>query len=55
MNVDVHVSFHIRVSSGCVPRSGVAESDGGCNLQFFKEPPYCSPECLHQFAFPSTV
>ena len=24
-------------------------------FSFFKEPPYCSPERLYQFIFPSTV
>ena len=43
MNNGIHVSFSILVSSGCMPRSGFAESYGGFILSFFKETPYCLP------------
>ena len=41
MNNGTHVSFSILVSSGYMPRSGIA----GCMVVLFlvfKEPPYCS-------------
>ena len=40
------------VFSGYMPRSGTAGSYGSF---IFKEPPYCSPQWLHQFTFPPTV
>ena len=43
MNNGTHVSFSILVSSGYMPRSGIA----GCMVVLFlvfKEPPYCLPE-----------
>ena len=44
MNNGIHVSFSILVSSGCMPRSGIAESYGGCfYFSFLKESPYCLP------------
>ena len=44
MNTGVHISFQTMVSSGYVPRSGTAESNGSSSIfSFFKEPPYCSP------------
>ena len=42
MNIEVHVSFQIMVSSGYMPRSGIAESYGSSIFSFFKELPYCS-------------
>ena len=39
MNIGVHVSLSILVSSVCVPSSGIA----GFYFQFFKESPHCSP------------
>ena len=36
MNIGVHVSFSILVSSGYMPRSGVAGSYGGFSPSFFK-------------------
>ena len=44
MNIRVHVSFSILVSSGYVPRSGIAGSDGGfipMMVLFLMESPYC--------------
>ena len=43
VNTGVHVSFKIFVSSGCMPRSGIAESYGGFIPSFFKESPCCLP------------
>ena len=40
MNNGIHVSFSILVSSGYMPRSGIA---GGFIPSFFKESPYCLP------------
>jgi len=54
MNSGIHVSFSILVSSGYMPRSGIAESYGGFIL-VFKESPYCLLQWLYQFTFPPTV
>ena len=46
VNNEIHVSFSILVSSGYVPRSGIAGSDGGfipMVVLFLKESPYCLP------------
>ena len=40
MNNGIHVSFSILVSSGYMPRSGIAGSYDGFILIFFKESPY---------------
>ena len=42
MNNGVHMSFSILVSSGYMPRGGIAGSYGGF-LTFFKESLYCLP------------
>ena len=42
-NIGGHVSFSVLVSSGCMPRSGIAGSYGGFIPSFFKESPYCFP------------
>ena len=56
MNNGIHVSFSISVSSGYMPRSGIAGSYGGFIPSFFfKESPYCLPQWLYQFKFPPTV
>ena len=39
----IHVSFSILVSSGHMPRSGIAESYGSFIPIFFKESPYRLP------------
>ena len=54
MNSGIHVSFSILVSSGYMPRSGIA---GHMVVLFlvFKESPYCLPQWLYQFTFPPTV
>ena len=41
MNIGVHMSFSILVSSVCMPSSGIAESSGS-SILFFKESPHCS-------------
>ena len=43
MNIGVHVSLSILVSSVCMPSSGIAGSYGGSISSFFKESPHCSP------------
>ena len=43
VNTGVHVSFSIMVSSGYMPRSGIAGSYGGFISRFLKESPYCLP------------
>ena len=43
MNNGIHVSFSILVSSGYMPRSGIAGSYGGFIPSFFKESPYHLP------------
>ena len=42
MNVGLHVSFSILVSSGYVHSSGIVGSYGGFIPSFFKESPYSS-------------
>ena len=61
MNNGIHVSFSTLVSSGCMPRSGIAgdwwDMAGiwWSYSQFFKESPYHLPQWLYQFTFPPTV
>ena len=43
VNNGIHVSFSILVSSGYMPRSGIAGSYGGFIPSFFKESPYRLP------------
>ena len=43
MNIGVHVSFSILVSSGYMPRSGITGSCGGFIPSFFKESAYHHP------------
>ena len=50
----VHGPFSVWVSSGYMPRSGIAGSYGGFILSFFKESP-CLPQWLYQFTFPPAV
>ena len=40
MNNGIHVFFSVLVSSGCMSRSGIAESYGGFIPSFLKESPY---------------
>ena len=55
MNVGVPVPLQIIVSSGYMPRSGVAGSYWQLYFQLLEEPPSCSLEWLRQFTFPPTV
>ena len=55
MNNGIHVSFSFLISSGYMPRSGIAGSYGGFIPSFLKESPYCLPQWLYQFTFPPTV
>ena len=55
MNNGIHVFFSVLVSSGYMPRSGIAGLYGGFNHRFLKESPYCLPQWLFQFTFPPTV
>ena len=43
MNIGIHMSLSILVSSLCMPSSGIAGSYGSSISSFFKESPYCSP------------
>ena len=43
INNGIHVSLSILVSTGCMPRSGIAGSYGGFISSFLKESPYCFP------------
>ena len=39
------------ITSGYMPRSGIAGSYGSPIFIFFEEPPHCFPQWLHQFTF----
>ena len=41
MNNGIHVSFSVLVSSGYMPRTGLAGSYGGFIPSFLKKSPYC--------------
>ena len=43
MNIGVHVSLSILVSSVCMPSSGIVGSYGSSISSFFQESPHCSP------------
>ena len=43
MNIGVHVSLSILVSSVCMPSSGIVGSYGSFIYNFFKESPHCFP------------
>ena len=43
MNIGMYVSFSILISSGYMPRTGIAGSDGGFSPSFFKESLYHLP------------
>ena len=55
MENGIHVSLLILVSSGYMPRSGIAGSYGGFTSSFFKESSYHIPQRLYQFIFPPTL
>ena len=42
MNIGVHVSLSVLVSSVCMSSSGIAGSYGS-SISYFKESPHCSP------------
>ena len=52
MNIVVRVSFRTMCFSRYMTKSGIAGSYGSPIFSIFKEPPYCSPQWLHQFTFP---
>ena len=54
MNIGVHVSLSILVSSVHMPSREIAGSYGS-SISFSKESPHCSPQWLYYFAFPPTV
>ena len=43
VNIGVHISLSVLVSSVCMPSSGIAGSYGSSISSFFKESPHCSP------------
>ena len=43
VNNEIYVSFSVLVSSGYMPRSGIAGSYGDFTTSFLKESPYCLP------------
>ena len=47
MNNGIHMSLSILVSSGYIPRGGIAGSYGGFIPRFFKESPYHHPQWLY--------
>ena len=51
MNIGVHMSLSILVSSLCMPSSGIAGSYGSSISRFFQESPHCSPGCLYCLHF----
>ena len=55
VNIGVHVSFSVLISSGYMPRSGVAGSYGGFIPSLSKESPCHLLQWLYQFTFPPTV
>ena len=55
VNIGVHVSFSILVSSAYMPRSGTAGSYDGFIPSFSRKSLYHLPEWLYEFAFPPTV
>ena len=58
MNIGVYVSFQVSVLMffpGVYPGVELLGHMLVLFLVFFKEPSYCFPQWLHQFAFPPTV
>ena len=55
MNNGIHVSFSLLVSSGYMPRSGIAGSYDDFIPSFLKESLYLLPQWLYQFTFPPAM
>ena len=56
MNTEVHfLELVFLFFSGCLSGSGIAGLCGSYILNFLAAPPYCFPQWLHQFTFPSTA
>ena len=49
VNIGVHVSFSVLVSSGCMPSGRTVVL---FYSSFLKDSPYCLPQWLYQFMFP---
>ena len=49
------ISFWVGIFSGYMPRNGIARSCGNSIFSFFKDLPYCFPQWLFWFTFPSGV
>ena len=54
VNSGIHVAFSILISSGYMPRSGIAQSQGGFIPRFLRYLPSVFQR-LYQFTFPPTV
>ena len=54
VNNGIHVAFSILISSGYMPRSGIAQSQGGFIPRFLRYLPSVFQR-LYQFTFPPTV
>ena len=53
MNIELHVSFSVTVSSGYMPSSGICHPTGSYGSFILSI--FSSPECLYQFTLPPTV